>query len=106
MIDLDVLRDNQRKTNLHWLAPNVDISKAVATVPTEGSIVPYRPPNPKAGDIPHRYVFLLYTQPTTFKHPLQFANVSENRIGFDMPAYAAAAGLGVPVAANFIQVQQ
>jgi phosphatidylethanolamine-binding protein len=106
MIDLDVLRDNQRKTNLHWLAPNVDISKAVAVVQTEDNIVPYRPPNPKAGDIPHRYVFLLYTQPANFNNPRQYANVSENRIGFDMPAYAAAAGLGVPVAANFIQVQQ
>jgi phosphatidylethanolamine-binding protein len=106
MIDLDVLRDNQRKTNLYWLAPNVDISKAVAVVPTEGNIVLYHPPNPKAGHIPYRYVFLLYTQPVNFNNPRQYANVSENRIGFNMPVYAAATGLGVPVAANFIQVQQ
>jgi phosphatidylethanolamine-binding protein len=106
MIDLDVLRDSERKTNLHWLAPNVDISKASAIVPADGNIVPYRPPNPKAGDIPHRYVFLLYSQFASFIHPRQFANITENRIGFDINSYATAAGLGQPRAANFIQVQQ
>jgi phosphatidylethanolamine-binding protein len=106
MIDLDVGIGGQRRTNLHWLAPNVDISNAVAKVPTEGNIVPYRPPTPPKGDTPHRYVFLLYSQPANFSNPPQFASIPQNRIGFDIVAYGTAAGLGVPLAANYIQVQQ
>jgi phosphatidylethanolamine-binding protein (PEBP) family uncharacterized protein len=104
MVDLDVPRNNMRVTNLHWMAQNVDISQATATVPAAGG-VSYRQPSPPAGDTPHRYVYLLYAQPANFAVPPQFSNLSQNRLGFDVNAFSMAAGLGAPMAANFITVQ-
>jgi phosphatidylethanolamine-binding protein (PEBP) family uncharacterized protein len=106
MVDLDVPRGNQRVTNLHWLAPNVDISKANAVVPTGAGVVSYRQPSPPPGDTPHRYVYLLYSQPSNFSTPPQLANLQQNRLGFDVNAFAITTGLGPPMAANFIMVQQ
>ena len=106
MVDLDVPRGNSRVTNLHWLAPNVDISKANAAVPTGAGVVSYRQPSPPPGDTPHRYVYLLYAQPPNFTPPAQLATLQQNRLGFDVNAFASASGLGQPQAANFIMVQQ
>lgn len=105
MVDLDVPRQNTRVTNLHWLAPNVDVSKAQAVVPNTTTAA-YLQPSPPKGDTAHRYVFLMYAQQANFSVPAQFSNVQANRIGFDVNAFAKASGLGAPVAANFIMVQQ
>ncbi|KAF2674004.1 PEBP-like protein [Microthyrium microscopicum] len=106
MVDLDVPRGNQRVTNLHWFAPNVDISKANAVVPTGAGVVSYRQPSPPPGDTPHRYIYLMYAQPGNFTAPPQFAMLQQNRLGFDVNAFATMNGLGQPMAANFIMVQQ
>lgn len=105
MIDLDVPRQNTRVTNLHWLAPNVDISKAQAVV-SNTTTAKYLQPSPPKGDTAHRYVFLMYAQQKNFSVPAQFSNVQASRIGFDVNAFAKASGLGAPVAANFIMVMQ
>ena len=106
MVDLDVPRGNKRVTNLHWLAPNVDMSNVKAAVPNAGDVVTYRQPSPPAGDTPHRYVYLLYAQPANFSPPQPVTNLQQNRLGFDVNAFATSAGLGQPVAANFIMVEQ
>jgi phosphatidylethanolamine-binding protein (PEBP) family uncharacterized protein len=107
MVDLDVPRNGQRVTNLHWLAPNVDISKAQAVVPNTADVpATYRQPSPPPGDTPHRYVYLMYAQPDGFTTPAQFKNLQATRLGFDVNAFAKAANLGPPQAANFIMVQQ
>jgi phosphatidylethanolamine-binding protein (PEBP) family uncharacterized protein len=68
---------------------------------TGGNIVPYFQPSPPAGDPPHRYTFILYSQPANFTAPPK-----QSALGFDVNAFAKAAGLGQPKAATFMQVQR
>jgi len=109
MIDMDVARNGIRVPLLHWLMPGVTNPSGTLSIPTTVSpanSVSYAQPNPPAGDFAHRYVFLLFAQPSNFTFPLAFANASSNRVGFDMPRFLSAAQLSSqPLAANFIQVQ-
>ena len=108
MIDLDVPRQNNRVTLLHWFVPGVTVANGNIEVP-ENVGATYLQPSPPAGDIPHRYLFLLYKEPNGFAVPARFAiNPPANtsaRIGFDVQSFASAANLGEPLAANFITVQ-
>ena len=72
----------------------------------------YLQPSPPAGDGPHKYVVLLFAQPAGFSVPAQFANVlstadtsPQARAGFDVNAFAQAAGLGVPIGGTFFTVE-
>jgi hypothetical protein len=109
MIDLDVPRQGQRTTLLHWLATDVDISKSPVTAANTAG-APYLRPNPPAGDSAHRYVFLLFAQPDGFTIPAKYSKINPPattgaRVGFDLTAFAADTSLRAPLAANFITVQ-
>jgi phosphatidylethanolamine-binding protein (PEBP) family uncharacterized protein len=107
MIDPDVNLFGRKMTYLHWLSPNLDLSKDKAVVPAAtGNMVKYFQPSPPAGDPPHRYTFLLYAQPANFTVPPKYPNLQQSVLGFDLNAFAAAAGLGQPKAATFMQVQR
>jgi phosphatidylethanolamine-binding protein len=107
MIDPDVSIGGRKMNYLHWLIPDVDLSKETATVPTTGkNFVKYFQPSPPAGDPPHRYTFLLYSQPDNFNLPAKYANLQRSVLGFDLNAFATAAGLGQPKAATYMQVQR
>jgi phosphatidylethanolamine-binding protein len=109
MIDLDVARNGTRIPNLHWIAPDItgrvsgtnttELTLAAADV--ENGVV-YRQPSPPVGDYAHRYVFLLYEQPTTF--PSSLGNLTSNRIGFNLTNFTTQNGLTTPLAANYILV--
>lgn len=111
MIDQDVPRNNSRVTLLHWFIPNILVagaSNGTLRIPTTGG-APYLQPSPPVGDIPHRYVFLLFRQPDNFSIPAGF-NISPpastaDRIGFNITDFVAKAGLSAPAAANWITVQ-
>ena len=106
MIDPDVNILGSKRPFLHWLIPDVDLSNETANVPTTGSnIVRYFPPSPPAGDPPHRYTFLLYSQPNNFQIPSKYSNLKQSALGFDVNAFTTASGLGQPKAANFMLVQ-
>ncbi|KAF8746437.1 Phosphatidylethanolamine-binding protein, partial [Rhizoctonia solani] len=68
-----------------------------------GAISPYFPPNPPVGSGAHRYVALLYAQPSNFNaaslNATQFAR-------FNISSFAASAGLGDPLAGTFLTVEQ
>jgi phosphatidylethanolamine-binding protein len=109
MLDIDVPQNGSRTTLLHWMAPDVDLTSSPAKIATTAG-ARYLQPNPPAGDYPHRYVFLLFAQPNGFIFPTQFANIdppttSTDRVGFSLTAFAAQAGLGMPLSANYIRVQ-
>jgi phosphatidylethanolamine-binding protein (PEBP) family uncharacterized protein len=107
MIDPDVKLGSTTFNYLHWLIPDVDLSKDKAVVPTSGAnFVKYFQPSPPAGDPPHRYHFLLYSQPKDFKVPAKYSSLSKSVLGFDLAAFAAAAGLGEPKAATYMLVQR
>ncbi|CAE6535897.1 hypothetical protein RSOLAG22IIIB_10720 [Rhizoctonia solani] len=67
------------------------------------AISPYFPPNPPVGSGAHRYVALLYTQPSGFNiaslNATQFAK-------FNISIFAASARLGEPLAGTFFTVEQ
>jgi hypothetical protein len=110
MLDIDVPHNGSRIPLLHWLAPDVDLTSSPAKIATTSG-ARYLQPNPPAGDFPHRYVFILFAQPAAhFSFPTQFSNIdppttSTDRLGFSLAAFAAQAGLGMPLAATYIRVQ-
>jgi hypothetical protein len=99
-------------TLLHWFVPNVPLVTGVLSPPVPSNSTPgamYLQPSPPIGDIPHRYVLLLFAQPENFTVPAAFPisppASTANRIGFNVSAFAEAAGLGQPFAAHWFSVQ-
>lgn len=74
-------------------------------VSSETGPAAYLPPNPPAVDtVPHRYVQLLFQQPTNFDiQASDFAGV-QDRINFDIATFATENGVSAPLAANFFRV--
>lgn len=108
MIDLDVVRNGIRIPNLHWIAPSItsgttNVSQLTLAAADAANGVEYRQPSPPVGDYAHRYIYLLYSQPSTF--PSTLGNLTNNRIGFNLTNFSAEYGLTTPVAANYILVQ-
>lgn len=105
MVDSDVPRNGTRVQLLHWLVSNVTLgSNGTLAFPGPGE-APYRQPSPPVGDSPHQYTFVLFTQPANFSVPAAFSAVLESRVFFNTTAFASAADLGTPFAANSIRVQ-
>lgn len=66
----------------------------------------YIGPSPPAESPPHghRYVQLLFQQPTGFNVPVSRAAAVSGRLEFDLQNFVSAAGLGMPVVADFFVV--
>jgi phosphatidylethanolamine-binding protein (PEBP) family uncharacterized protein len=110
MVDLDVPRNNSRVQLLHWLATNVTLGTAVSTsnstpLVVPNAPVPYLQPSPPVGDVPHSYTFVVFQQPANFSIPAQYSNLTNNRVFFNVSQFVRDAGLGQPLAGNWIQVQ-
>jgi len=117
MIDLDIpTNTSTRNTLLHWLVPgvtgvaNAGNTSTILKIPNPGIGAPYLQPNPPVGDIAHRYVLYLFEQPKTFSIPAAYAAINPPanipaRIGFNLTAFVASAGLSAPLAANYFTVQ-
>ncbi|KIY00999.1 uncharacterized protein Z520_03665 [Fonsecaea multimorphosa CBS 102226] len=120
MVDQDATSPDDANTRvqfLQWYQPNLGGASEVlsdfgtdAQNFTSAPAVSYMPPTPPAGDEAHRYTLLLYSQPEGFSIPASFESFfdstdSNARISFDMAGFAAAAGIGQPVAANWFEVQ-
>ncbi|KAF1971473.1 PEBP-like protein [Bimuria novae-zelandiae CBS 107.79] len=54
---------------------------------------------------PHKYIFLLHKQPANFAVPAAHKGAVQQRLGINWLKFIADAGLGAPVAANYLQVQ-
>jgi hypothetical protein len=116
MVDQDVNTGNGPRVELlHLFQPNlVGINHELAVVPnaqnaTTAVGAQYVTPTPPGGDRAHRYNLLLYVQPEGFTVPQAYASFSppadvNARYPFNMSDFAAAAGLGQPVAGNWFRV--
>lgn len=116
MVDEDVNTGNGPRVQLlHYFQPNlVGINHELSIVPTAQNATTavgaaYFTPSPPGGDGPHRYTLLLYPQPEGFTVPQAYASFSppadaNARYPFNMSGFAADAGLGQPVAANWFRV--
>ncbi|KAI9874005.1 MAG: hypothetical protein M1830_010299, partial [Pleopsidium flavum] len=102
---------------LHWLQPGLRFAStrnttANAFSPYPATInasatgtVPYVRPQPPPTSPAHRYIALLYAQPSNFSVPAAFQSFSAtNRTKFNVSMFAAQARLGNVVAANYFLV--
>jgi len=115
MMDLDVpsrTANGTRQTLLHCMNTGF---KATARRVTNSTVLlassdtgpaPYVGPSPPAETPPHghRYVQILFQQPANFAVPASQSAAVSSRLGFDLQSFMTAAGLGMPVAANFFVV--
>ena len=105
MVDSDVPRNGTRVELLHWLASNVTLAgNRMLSIPSLNE-AQYRQPSPPVGDTPHAYTFVLFAQPENFTVPAEFTDILETRVFFNISRFIAATGLGQPIAANYIRVQ-
>jgi hypothetical protein len=115
MMDLDIplnatsLSTTARTTLLHWFAPSVTLLmnhtlQIPANVTALGGAT-YKSPSPPAGDIAHRYTWILYNEPANFSVPAALVANITSRQGFNLTAFAATAKLGTPIAADYMLVQ-
>lgn len=114
MLDLDVPPANgtsTRRVLLHALNTGFKATQqkmkggATLLASSEKGPAAYIAPSPPATDTKaHRYVELLFQQPTKFKvQASDFAGV-QDRINFDIASFASANSVGAPIAANFFLV--
>jgi hypothetical protein len=111
MADISVILPNTTtgSTLLHWYQPGLTLSSTgelEVDPKCPGPAAEYIGPAPPEGV--HRYVYLLYREPEGYEFPGCYASVvpatPDARIGFDLKAFVKVAGLGKPLAANWIKV--
>jgi phosphatidylethanolamine-binding protein len=111
MIDLDVVRNGFTVTLLHWYQPDITLTSDLVLNAPSANASPgasYIGPAPPPGN-PHRYNFLLFSQPAGFAVPESFSNINlptgvQDRIGFQITEFVAAAGLDAPLAGAYFTV--
>ena len=105
MIDLDVIEEGKATTILHWYRPDLLMN------PNSGELfnlsdheATYVGPTPPPGPS-HRYVFLLFLQPTGYSFPDCYSAMLPltlpARQGFNIEQFMQVAELSMPVAANY-----
>ncbi|KDQ18117.1 hypothetical protein BOTBODRAFT_52916 [Botryobasidium botryosum FD-172 SS1] len=107
MVDADIVGTNEATTNQtrHWLVNGVSTSGNTVNALAGTNITAYGGPLPAAGSGPHRYVILVYTQPSTFTAPADLPANSPIS-AFNFANYVQSSGLGSLVAATYFTVEQ
>ncbi|KAJ7098163.1 phosphatidylethanolamine-binding protein [Mycena belliarum] len=106
MVDADVVgADESGGVNRHWLENGVTVADGALSNASATVITAYAGPGPASGSGPHRYVVLLYQQPTTFTAPADLSKLVDGVQKFDLNAYVKNSGLGNLVAANYFTVE-
>jgi hypothetical protein len=90
----------------HWLVNGLTISGGKFSNSSAVAITEYAGPAPPAGSGPHRYVFLLYAQPSTFSPPSEFSQPNIGVSVFNVNDYAKNSNLGPVVAGSYITVEE
>jgi len=109
MVDADIVgTDDTKPITRHWLVNGVTLDNSTSpdnvTFTSAKTITNYAGPFPAAGSGSHRYVILLYTQPSTFTAPANLSSTTPVGV-FDFPNYVKSTGLEGPVAGMYIQVE-
>ncbi|PAV24395.1 phosphatidylethanolamine binding protein [Pyrrhoderma noxium] len=111
MVDADIVgTDQSGGETRHWLLNGVTLSGSTEngneTVSNSSatSITAYAGPGPAEGSGAHRYVILLYTQPSSFSSP---SDLSENAgvAKFSLADYVQSTGLQGPIAGTYFTVE-
>jgi phosphatidylethanolamine-binding protein (PEBP) family uncharacterized protein len=113
MMDLDVPPaggNSSRRVLLHAMntgfkATTQKVSGATLLVSSSKGPASYIPPSPPPSDtIPHRYVQLLFQQPSSLKVSATVFQNTQARLNFDINAFMNSNGVSAPIAANFFMV--
>ncbi|KAJ7694106.1 phosphatidylethanolamine-binding protein [Mycena rosella] len=106
MVDADVVgTDESGGVSRHWLENAVTLESDTVSNASAKTITAYAGPGPASGSGPHRYVVLLYQQPSTFTAPANLSTLVDGVQKFDLTAYVKDSGLGDLVAANYFTVE-
>ncbi|MCJ1228452.1 hypothetical protein MMC12_005113 [Toensbergia leucococca] len=110
MIDIDAVYDKAATTFLQWYQPDlsIDYSSYEFTNSNEtnnGAV--YISPMPLPSST-HRYILVLFAEPPGYKLPSCYQAILSvsplPRFGFDILEFIQVAGLGSPVATNYLKV--
>ncbi|KAG5728062.1 OV-16 antigen [Termitomyces sp. T112] len=110
-VDPDALtpQDPNEAQIRHFLGPNFfidpssDHDNVQHLVNNTPAISQFLQPSPPAGSDPHRYIFLMFNQPTNFNSQTLVTPTTSIEL-FNISAFAAATGLGDPIAGTFMLV--
>jgi len=107
MVDANVVgTDESAGQTRHWLVNGVTITGSTVSNSSAVAITEYAGPAPAAGEGPHRYVVLLYSQPSTFTPPAAYSQPNMGVGVFSLADYVKNSGLGPLVAGTYITVEQ
>jgi len=98
--------DESQGTTRHWLVNGVTIVDSKVANDSATAITVYAGPAPAAGTGPHRYVILLYSQPSAFSPPAAYSKPNMGVSVFDVNSYAKDSNLGPIVAATYFTVEE
>jgi len=106
MVDADVVGSDPTKgVNHHWLVNGVQISGNALSNASATSIVAYAGPGPAPGSGPHRYVIILYSQPSSFTPPADLSKPTGVLL-FNLQEYVKNSGLGPIAGATYFTVEE
>ncbi|KAH8829692.1 phosphatidylethanolamine-binding protein [Flagelloscypha sp. PMI_526] len=105
MVDCDIVGADTSQVTRHWLVNNAKVASNAVTTDNVNEITKYGAPLPAEGSGSHRYVLLVYAQPSGFTPPAD-PPTNAGIAKFSLSDYVKAANLGSPIAANYIQVEQ
>jgi hypothetical protein len=106
MVDADIVGSKlPNGQTRHWLANGVTVNGSTLSNSTAVEITEYAGPAPASGSGPHRYVVLVYSQPSSFKAPTAFSQANMGVSTFDFNAYVQDSGLGALVAGTYFTVE-
>jgi hypothetical protein len=89
----------------HWLVNGVHVSGSTVSNTSAVGITNYAGPAPPAGSGPHRYVVVLYSQPTSFHPPADLSTPGVPVSTFVWADYVTSTGLGPLVGATYFTVE-
>lgn len=106
MADADVVGHDESEQTRHWLVNGVTVTNNAVSTDAGTAITKYAGPAPAEGSGSHRYVILLYTQPTSFTAPEGLNTPDVGVSTFNLGEYVKNSGLGSLVAGTYINVQE
>ncbi|CAD6576382.1 MAG: hypothetical protein TREMPRED_001670 [Tremellales sp. Tagirdzhanova-0007] len=110
MVDANPVGTDESSTEQtrHWLVNGASLGdSAPYAVNYTGStpVTNYAGPGPASGSGSHRYVILIYSQPSTFTAPANLSTAGTPLGTFSFSDYVSSSGLGPLIAANYFQVE-
>jgi phosphatidylethanolamine-binding protein (PEBP) family uncharacterized protein len=107
MVDADIVGSKlPNGQTRHWLVNGVTVNGSTLSNSSAIAITEYAGPAPAAGSGPHRYVVLVYAQPSSFKAPTAFSQPNMGVSTFDFNGYVKDSGLGPLVAGTYFTVEE